>query len=116
MFLEGIPAHTCTFIVSTMGTFLRRVLDRWGTDPAAHVRCRAVQHYLTVKWNSEVNAWRTRAFCCPGALVRAMVGAHASGRDALVGMQMHRYRVICWLVFDSSCWSSRRSPWLLYWR
>ncbi len=73
MEFSGFPAHTSTFLVSTMEDFLDRVINRCDPDEDAQLRLYSVQHSVPVAGQSLAFDWKSRADAYPDGLTLVML-------------------------------------------
>ena len=73
MSVDGIHAHTSTFLVATMEQYLRQVVDECALAPEVQTRLFSLQHGITLKGDKQVERWRAKAAAYPNGLQRAML-------------------------------------------
>jgi hypothetical protein len=73
MSVDGVHAHTSTFLVATMERYLRQVVDECALAPEAQTRLFSLQHGITLKGDKQVERWRAKAAAYPSGLQRAML-------------------------------------------
>lgn len=74
MEFSGFPAHTSTFLVSTMEDCLNRVIGCCDPDEDAQVRLYSVQHSVPLVGERLALKWKTRADAYPNGLTLAILG------------------------------------------
>ncbi len=73
LLIEDVPAATSTFLISTMESYLTKVLDHCRVAPQAQTRLSSLQNATPVKGSHLTARWRTRADKYPDGLQRAML-------------------------------------------